>query len=258
MFKLARTEKTWSRARRVVGKAEHLAVPIFASWSGTRIDARALYDSAKWKTQEQQLPVRRPSSATMTANQAFGSRRWPTSAQRVAPDRAPPHPVCRTCGTIRKLLIGGAPQRAADGPGLGLSLAQRVHARLCLPERVPAIAEPGTPPPIRPDSSDAHDAIFLHGTRQTINSGLNRPDTTQSPPWPPLIGSTRQIATVGLRNAPHHSPPRKSRTVSMNEMSGIGDGGPPGVGEEAPDDFQAGCNSTTRPRCRRPSFRGSP
>ena len=82
------------------------------------------------------------------------------AAQRVAPDRAPPHPVCRRHLRHHPLEAledrrPGAPQRAADQVrhGLGLSLAQRVRARLCLPgTRLPAIAEPGTPPPIRPDA----------------------------------------------------------------------------------------------------------
>ena len=171
-----RTEKTWSRARRVVGKAEHLPGGanlrfVVTSLPRTRIDARALYEDLYCARGEMEnrnqgataRPVRRPHLVGDHDGQPApplvlvdGLR----AAQRVAPDRAPPHPVCRRHLRHHPLEAledrrPGAPQRAADQVrhGLGLSLAQRVRARLCLPgTRLPAIAEPGTPPPIRPDA----------------------------------------------------------------------------------------------------------
>ena len=78
-----RTEKTWSRARRVVGKAEHLPGGanlrfVVTSLPRTRIDARALYEDLycargemenRIKEQQLDLFADRTSSATMTANQ---------------------------------------------------------------------------------------------------------------------------------------------------------------------------------------------
>ena len=126
-----RTEKTWSRARRVVGKAEHLpsvndrggANPRFVvtSLPRTRIDARALYEDLycargemenRIKEQQLDLFADRTSSATMKANQL---RLWFSSMAYVMLNElrriALRHTqfADATCGTIRlKLLKIGA------------------------------------------------------------------------------------------------------------------------------------------------------
>ncbi len=126
-----RTEKTWSRARRVVGKAEHLppvndrcgANPRFVvtSLPRTRIDARALYEDLycargemenRIKEQQLDLFADRTSSATMKANQL---RLWFSSMAYVLLNElrriALRHTqfADATCGTIRlKLLKIGA------------------------------------------------------------------------------------------------------------------------------------------------------
>ncbi len=131
-----RTEKTWSRARRVVGKAEHLpplndpplkdrcgANPRFVvtSLSATRIDARSLYEDLycargemenRIKEQQLDLFADRTSSATMKANQL---RLWFSSMAYVLVNElrriALRHSqfADATCGTIRlKLLKIGA------------------------------------------------------------------------------------------------------------------------------------------------------
>ena len=121
-----RTEKTWSRPRRVVGKAEHLpdgANPRFVvtSLPATRIDARALYEDLycargemenRIKEQQLDLFADRTSSATMKANQL---RLWFSSMAYVLLNElrriALRHTrfADATCGTIRlKLLKIGA------------------------------------------------------------------------------------------------------------------------------------------------------
>ncbi|MFQ5567644.1 MAG: IS1380 family transposase [Paracoccaceae bacterium] len=121
-----RTEKTWSRPRRVVGKAEHLpdgANPRFVvtSLPRTRIDARALYEDLycargemenRIKEQQLDLFADRTSSATMKANQL---RLWFSSMAYVLLNElrriALRHTqfADATCGTIRlKLLKIGA------------------------------------------------------------------------------------------------------------------------------------------------------
>ena len=42
---------------------------------------------------------------------------------------------------------------------------------------------------------------LIQNTRHTINPGPDRPDATQTPPRPELIGPIRQTTKVGLRNA---------------------------------------------------------
>ena len=131
-----RTEKTWSRPRRVVGKAEHLpplndpplnnrcgANPRFVVTSrpATRIDARSLYEDLycargemenRIKEQQLDLFADRTSSATMKANQL---RLWFSSMAYVLVNElrriALRHSqfADATCGTIRlKLLKIGA------------------------------------------------------------------------------------------------------------------------------------------------------
>ena len=121
-----RTEKTWSRARRVVGKAEHLPGGanlrfVVTSLPRTRIDARALYEDLycargemenRIKEQQLDLFADRTSSATMTANQL---RLWFSSMAYVLLNElrriALRHTrfADATCGTIRlKLLKIGA------------------------------------------------------------------------------------------------------------------------------------------------------
>ena len=105
------TETSWSRPRRVVGKAEHLpdgANPRFVvtSLGREKIDARGLYEDLYCARGEMEnrikewpaRPVRRPhvvgdhaGQPTAPVVRVDGLR----AAQRVAPDRAPPHPVCR-------------------------------------------------------------------------------------------------------------------------------------------------------------------
>lgn len=128
------TEKTWSRPRRVVGKAEHLpavddrsgANPRFVvtSLARTRLDARALYEDLycargemenRIKEQQLDLFADRTSSATMKANQL---RLWFSSMAYVVLNElrriALRHTrfADATCGTIRlKLLKIGAQVR---------------------------------------------------------------------------------------------------------------------------------------------------
>ena len=142
---IGRTEKTWSRPRRVVGKAEHLsplndrcgANPRFVvtSLPATRIDARSLYEDIycarcemenrikgeerpwrQWRrasaTNQLDLFADRTSSATMKANQL---RLWFLSMAYVLVNElrriALRHSqfADATCGTIRlKLLKIGA------------------------------------------------------------------------------------------------------------------------------------------------------
>ena len=105
------TETSWSRPRRVVGKAEHLpdgANPRFVvtSLGREKIDARGLYEDLYCAPRRDgkphqgmpARPVRRPhvvgdhaGQPTAPVVRVDGLR----AAQRVAPDRAPPHPVCR-------------------------------------------------------------------------------------------------------------------------------------------------------------------
>ncbi len=120
------TERSWSRPRRVVGKAEHLrgrANPRFVvtSLPRTRIDARALYEDLycargemenRIKEQQLDLFAERTSSATMKANQL---RLWFSSIAYVLLNElrriALRHTrfADATCGTIRlKLLKIGA------------------------------------------------------------------------------------------------------------------------------------------------------
>ncbi len=125
------TEKTWSRPRRVVGKAEHLpavdhrsgANPRFVvtSLARIRLDARALYEDLycargemenRIKEQQLDLFADRTSSATMKANQL---RLWFSSMAYVLLNElrriALRHTrfADATCGTIRlKLLKIGA------------------------------------------------------------------------------------------------------------------------------------------------------
>ena len=120
------TERSWSRPRRVVGKAEHLrgrANPRFVvtSLPRTRIDARALYEDLycargemenRIKEQQLDLFADRTSSATMKANQL---RLWFSSMAYVLLNElrriALRHTrfADATCGTIRlKLLKIGA------------------------------------------------------------------------------------------------------------------------------------------------------
>jgi len=125
------TEKTWRRARRVVGKAEHLpslddrsgANPRFVvtSLPRTRVEARALYEDLycargemenRIKEQQLDLFADRTSSATMKANQL---RLWFSSMAYVLLNElrriALRHTrfADATCGTIRlKLLKIGA------------------------------------------------------------------------------------------------------------------------------------------------------
>ena len=125
------TEKTWRRARRVVGKAEHLpslndrsgANPRFVvtSLPRTRIEARALYEDLycargemenRIKEQQLDLFADRTSSATMKANQL---RLWFSSMAYVLLNElrriALRHTrfADGTCGSIRlKLLKTGA------------------------------------------------------------------------------------------------------------------------------------------------------
>ena len=85
---------SWSRPRRVVGKAEHLpdANPRTVTSQQGKDRARGLYRSLKTAS--------RNASSTCSPTVA-GQPTAPvvrvvlTAAQRVAPDRAPPHPVCR-------------------------------------------------------------------------------------------------------------------------------------------------------------------
>ena len=141
------TETSWSRPRRVVGKAEHLpdgANPRFVvtSLGREKIDARGLYEDLYCARGEmenrikecQDLFADRTSSATMQANQlpvvrVDGLR----AAQRVAPDRAPPHPVCR-CHLRHHLMlkIGALVRRSVRvRHGLGLSLAFALAYLIC-------------------------------------------------------------------------------------------------------------------------------
>ena len=120
------TERSWSRPRRVAGKAEHLpgrANPRFVvtSLPRTRIDARALYEDLycargemenRIKEQQLDLFADRTSSATMKANQL---RLWFSSMAYVLLNElrriALRHTrfADATCGTIRlKLLKIGA------------------------------------------------------------------------------------------------------------------------------------------------------
>lgn len=121
-----RTRKSWSRARRVVGKAEHLAKGsnprfIVTSLSGERIAARELYEKLycargemENRIKEQQLYLfsDRTSCRTMRANQL---RLWLSSAAYVLLQALREHGLKNTplaqarCDTIRlKLLKIGA------------------------------------------------------------------------------------------------------------------------------------------------------
>ena len=163
------TETSWSRPRRVVGKAEHLpdgANPRFVvtSLARKKIDARGLYEDLycargemenRIKEQQLDLFADRTSSATMQANQLrlwFASMAYVllSELRRIALRHT--QFADATCGSIRlKLLKVGALVRRSVRPdqvrhGLGLSLAERVRARLRLSAtRLPAIAEPGRP-----------------------------------------------------------------------------------------------------------------
>ena len=138
------TEKTWSRPRRVVGKAEHLPPlndpplkdrcgPIRGSssppWPATRIDARSLYEDLycargemenRIKEQQLDLFADRTSSATMKANQL---RLWFSSMAYVLVNElrriALRHSqfADATCGTIRLKLLKSAPWSAAASGG---------------------------------------------------------------------------------------------------------------------------------------------
>jgi hypothetical protein len=125
------TLETWSRRRRVVAKAEHLAKganPRFVVTSLRRaeIDARALYEDLycargemenRIKEQQLDLFADRTSSATMAANQL---RLWFAAMAYVLLDALRRVGLCHTqfanatCGTIRlKLLKIGARVRAS-------------------------------------------------------------------------------------------------------------------------------------------------
>ena len=106
------TERSWSRPRRVVGKAEHLpgrANPRFVvtSLDRGRIDAQALYREALLRPRRDGEPNQRTATGHVRGPHLVGHLGCQPApplvlvdglraAQRVAPDRAPPHPVCRT------------------------------------------------------------------------------------------------------------------------------------------------------------------
>ena len=170
------TETSWSRPRRVVGKAEHLpdgANPRFVvtSLGREKIDARGLYEDLYCARGEMENRIKecqldlfadRTSSATMQANQLrlwFASMAYVllSELRRIALRHT--QFADATCGTIRlKLLKIGALVRRSVRPdqvrhGLGLSLADRVRTRLPLSAtRLPAIAEPDRPRPIQAPS----------------------------------------------------------------------------------------------------------
>ena len=174
------TETSWSRPRRVVGKAEHLpdgANPRFVvtSLGREKIDARGLYEDLYCARGEMENRIKecqldlfadRTSSATMQANQLrlwFASMAYVllSELRRIALRHT--QFADATCGTIRlKLLkIGALVRRSVRisvfwkrtdqvRHGLGLSLADRVRTRLPLSAtRLPAIAEPDRPRPIQ-------------------------------------------------------------------------------------------------------------
>ena len=151
-----RTLDSWSRARRVVAKAEHLpkgANPRFVvtSLPASAIDARTLYEDIycargeienRIKEQQLDLFADRTSAATMRANQL---RLWFASfayvlLEALAPHRPAPHPVRHRhlrhdppqAAEDRR---PGAQERAPDQGrhGLGLPLPDRVPPRLPLP-----------------------------------------------------------------------------------------------------------------------------
>jgi hypothetical protein len=126
-----RTRKSWSRERRVVGKAEHLAQGanprfVVTSLTAERIDARALYEDLycargemenRIKEQQLFLFADRTSCQTMRANQL---RLWLSSAAYVLLQAVRQHGLKDTplaqarCDTIRlKLLKIGAVVRVS-------------------------------------------------------------------------------------------------------------------------------------------------
>jgi hypothetical protein len=126
-----RTQKSWSRARRVVGKAEHLAKGsnprfVVTSLSAERFAARVLYEDLycargemenRIKEQQLYLFADRTSCRTMRANQL---RLWLSSAAYVLLQALRQHGLKNTplaaarCDTIRlKLLKIGAVVRVS-------------------------------------------------------------------------------------------------------------------------------------------------
>ena len=118
-------ETSWSRPRRVVGKAEHLpdgANPRFVvtSLGREKIDAAAstkisIAPAARWKTASRNAsstcsPTARRRRPCRPTNCACGSRRWLTCCSASCAGSRSATPVCdATCGTIRlKLLKIGA------------------------------------------------------------------------------------------------------------------------------------------------------
>jgi hypothetical protein len=147
---------SWSRACRVVAKAEHLPKGsnprfVLTSLAADQIDARTLYEDiycargeVENRIKEQQLDLfaDRTSAATMRANQI---RLWFASFAYVLLDALRriglrhTQFAAATCGTIRlKLLKIGAQVRLSVRRikihGLGLPLSDRVPPRLSLPE----------------------------------------------------------------------------------------------------------------------------
>ncbi len=135
-----RTMKSWSRARRVVGKAEHLqkgANPRFVvtSMSAERYDARTLYEDVycargemenRIKEQQQFLFADRTSTSVMRSNQI---RLWFSSVAYVLMNALRQFGLKGTemegsyCGTIRtKILKIGAQVKIS---------VRRVHVALC-------------------------------------------------------------------------------------------------------------------------------
>ena len=151
-----RTLDSWSRARRVVAKAEHLPKGpnprfVVTSLGAAEIDARTLYEDVycargevenRIKEQQLDLFADRTSAATMRANQL---RLWFASFAYVLLEALRriglrhTQFATATCGTIRlKLLKIGAQVRTQRAPdqgrhGLGLPLPDRVPPRLSLP-----------------------------------------------------------------------------------------------------------------------------
>ena len=162
------TLDSWSRERRVVGKAEHLAKGpnprfVVTSLGAAEIDARTLYEDIycargemenRIKEQQLDLFADRTSAATMRANQL---RLWFASFAYVLLEALRRIGLRHTqfanatCGTIRlKLLKIGAQVRTQRAPhqgrdGLSLPLPGRVSPRLSLPEARRLLTAPAYP-----------------------------------------------------------------------------------------------------------------
>ena len=167
------TETSWSRPRRVVGKAEHLpdgANPRFVvtSLGREKIDARGLYEDLYCARGEMENRIKecqldlfadRTSSATMQANQLrlwFASMAYVllSELRRIALRHT--QFADATCGTIRlKLLkIGALVRRSVRRIKFAMASGfpwqtEFALAYLYLQRAFPAIAEPDRPRPIQ-------------------------------------------------------------------------------------------------------------